>query len=188
MHWGPRVEGQGRRRLSIGDGRDLPPHRSIDRRKRGPAVMITRGIDHVGITVPDVEAATAFFVDGFDAVVLYDLIVGGAMVSKDRQVELAPVDLSEILGVPRAAGIRSQRMLRLGNGPSLELFEYVNVAEGAERPSRSRDRRRLPVPLHPRTVGHHDRAHHVSEYPALRIDDRCPALEARGLTRSDATA
>jgi catechol 2,3-dioxygenase-like lactoylglutathione lyase family enzyme len=91
---------------------------------------ITRGIDHVGITVPDIDAATAFFVDAFDAVVIYDLIVDGAMVSPAHgQVGLASVDLSEILGVPRAAEIRSQRMLRLGNGPSLELFKYVNVAQ-----------------------------------------------------------
>jgi catechol 2,3-dioxygenase-like lactoylglutathione lyase family enzyme len=92
--------------------------------------MITRGVDHIGITVPDIDAATTFFVDAFDAVVLYDLIVDGAMASPEGgQAPRIAVDLSEILGVPRAAEIRCQRMLRLGNGPSLELFEYVNVAQ-----------------------------------------------------------
>lgn len=92
--------------------------------------MITRGVDHVGITVPDIDAATTFFVDAFDAVVLYDLIVEGAMaLPEGGQAARTAVDLSEILGVPRAAEIRRQRMLRLGSGPSLELFEYVNVAQ-----------------------------------------------------------
>jgi catechol 2,3-dioxygenase-like lactoylglutathione lyase family enzyme len=92
--------------------------------------MITRGIDHVGVTVPDIDAATTFFVDAFDAVVIYDLIVDGAILSPDDgRVEHTTVDLSAILGVPRAAEIRSQRMLRLGNGPSLELFKYMNAPQ-----------------------------------------------------------
>ena len=33
-----------------------------------------RGIDHFGITVPDLEAATRFLVEAFDAKPLYDNI------------------------------------------------------------------------------------------------------------------
>ena len=33
-----------------------------------------RGIDHFGMTVPDLEAATRFFEQAFDARVLYDNI------------------------------------------------------------------------------------------------------------------
>jgi len=92
--------------------------------------MITRGIDHIGITVPDLDAATTFFVDAFDAVVLYDLIVDRAMMPlEENRVESIPVDLAEILGVPRGAEVGNQRLLRLGNGPSIELFEYVNVPQ-----------------------------------------------------------
>jgi len=34
-----------------------------------------RDIDHVGITVPDIEAATRFFHEAFDAAIVYDTVV-----------------------------------------------------------------------------------------------------------------
>ncbi|WP_260871000.1 hypothetical protein [Paenibacillus xylanexedens] len=32
----------------------------------------TRGIDHIGVTVPDIEEATVFFKKAFDAKIAYD--------------------------------------------------------------------------------------------------------------------
>ena len=36
--------------------------------------MTVRAIEHVGITVPDLEAATAFFAEAFGAEYLYDML------------------------------------------------------------------------------------------------------------------
>ncbi len=77
-----------------------------------------RGIDHVGITVPDLEAATAFFVEALGAQVLYDTL-------KKGQTPQEGEDLERRLRFLRGSSIRAMRLLRLGNGPSLELFEYA---------------------------------------------------------------
>jgi catechol 2,3-dioxygenase-like lactoylglutathione lyase family enzyme len=78
---------------------------------------VARGIDHIGVTVPDLEAATRFFAEAFDAVVLYDTLrrgdgpVGGP--GTERR-----------LGVPEGTAEVVVRMLALPNGPGLELFEF----------------------------------------------------------------
>lgn len=83
-----------------------------------------RGIDHVGITVPDIDAATAFFVDVFDAVVLYDSLPAGAQPNAGRELERR-------MGVPGGTQERRIRMLRLGNGPGVELFEFTGPEQQA---------------------------------------------------------
>jgi catechol 2,3-dioxygenase-like lactoylglutathione lyase family enzyme len=72
------------------------------------------GVEHVGLTVPDVEAATRFFVDVLGAETLFD---AGPFSSEDDWMEAH-------LGVHPRAVIRRLRMLRLAAGPSIELFEY----------------------------------------------------------------
>ncbi|WP_219996432.1 VOC family protein [Nocardioides humi] len=91
-----------------------------------PAVT-TRGIDHLGLTVPDIEAATDFFASAFGAQPLYDTLAGPA----------AGALLEQSLGIPAGATVQRVRMLRLANGPSLELFEYGDVDQRA--PSRACD-------------------------------------------------
>ncbi|MFV0533573.1 MAG: VOC family protein [Cumulibacter sp.] len=77
-----------------------------------------RGIDHIGLTVPDVEQATRFFVEAFDAVVLYDVL--------ERSDPARSGDaLSLRLGVPPDTRQCAIRMLRLPDGPGIELFEYA---------------------------------------------------------------
>ena len=74
-----------------------------------------RGGDHIGITVPDLEAATAFFVDVLGAQRFYDL---GPFESDGDWMETH-------LGVARDARVDRLRFLRLGTGLNLELFEYA---------------------------------------------------------------
>lgn len=86
-----------------------------------PAV---RGMNHVGITVPDIDAATQFLINGLGARVAYDGLTeadeprGGA--ETERQ-----------LGLPPGATIHRQRMVVVGTGPSLELFQI----DGPQRPA-----------------------------------------------------
>lgn len=81
---------------------------------RGPNV---HGIDHVGLTVPDIDAATAFFVRGLQATVLYDTF--------DRHEPPRDSDQThERLGIPSTMAQRAIRMITLPNGPGIELFQY----------------------------------------------------------------
>ena len=73
-----------------------------------------RGTEHVGITVPDVEEATRFFVDVIGCTVAYSI---GPFVSDDDWLEVH-------LGVHPRAVVKTLRMLRCANGPNIELFEY----------------------------------------------------------------
>jgi len=72
------------------------------------------GTDHVGFTVPDIEAATQFFVDVIGCDVVFEI---GPFVSDDDWMEVH-------LGVHPRSVIKTLRMLRCKNGPAFELFEY----------------------------------------------------------------
>ena len=72
------------------------------------------GADHIGITVPDLEAATRFFVDVIGCKVMFEV---GPFGSSDDWME-------KHLGVDAHSKINKLRMLKCGNGPSVELFEY----------------------------------------------------------------
>ena len=76
--------------------------------------MNVRAIEHVGITVPDMEAATSFFAEAFGAEAIYDML----------DEPLAGPAVEAGLGIPSGAVITAIRMLRLGNGPNIELFSY----------------------------------------------------------------
>ncbi|MEE1928495.1 VOC family protein [Streptomyces sp. TRM 70351] len=80
-----------------------------------PAV---RGIDHVGVTVPDLEAATAFFRHALGAEVLYDTL-------RREDGPKGGTGLEDRLGVPPGTEQRAIRMLALPHGPGLELFEFA---------------------------------------------------------------
>jgi catechol 2,3-dioxygenase-like lactoylglutathione lyase family enzyme len=79
--------------------------------------MNVRAIEHVGITVPDIEEATRFFVEAFGAQQLYDML----------DEPLGGPEVEAGLGIPAGAVIEVIGMLRLGNGPNLELFSYSGV-------------------------------------------------------------
>lgn len=77
---------------------------------------VPRGIQHIGVTVPDLDAATQFFVDGLGAKVAYD-----GLTSQEPPREGAEVEHQ--LGLPEGAAIHRQRMIVIGEGPGLEVFE-----------------------------------------------------------------
>jgi len=85
------------------------------------------GTEHIGLTVPDMDAATSFFVDVLGAEVLFEV---GPFYSDDDWME-------RHLGVHPRATIPRLRMLRLAQGPSLELFEYVAPDQRQDRPRNS---------------------------------------------------
>lgn len=85
------------------------------------------GAEHVGLTVPDMDAATTFFVDVLGAEVLFEV---GPFSSGDDWME-------RHLGVHPRAVIRRLCMLRLAAGPSVELFEYSAPDQDPRRPRNS---------------------------------------------------
>lgn len=81
--------------------------------------FITRGINHVGLTVPDLEQATAFLQQALDAKFVYD-----GLTTDDEPRKGA--DTERQLGLSSGSMIIKQRLLRIGNGANLEIFEIVS--------------------------------------------------------------
>lgn len=75
-----------------------------------------RGIDHIGITVPDIEKATLFFERAFDAQVLYH--------SVDAQTDNIDQPAQQhTLKLFPGTKIHAIRMLVMPHAPGIELFE-----------------------------------------------------------------
>ncbi|WCE05991.1 VOC family protein [Pseudoxanthomonas sp. JBR18] len=77
---------------------------------------LPRGIHHLGLTVPDLDQATDFLRAALGARWCYDGLTADDPPRQGHQVERQ-------LGLPAGAQVCRQRMLRIGNGPGLELFE-----------------------------------------------------------------
>ena len=90
------------------------------------AAQVVRGIEHVGITVPDVEEAARFLIEAFGAEVLYD------MPAPERAAGDPYPDEQSRLGIRPGARWITTKVLRLGDGPGIELFEY---ADDEQRPA-----------------------------------------------------
>ena len=84
-----------------------------------------RGIDHLGITVPNVESATGYFIHALGAEVMYDVLRAG-------EPPLGGADIECAVGISEGTTVRAIRLLRLHDGPSLELFEYQS---GRQQPA-----------------------------------------------------
>ena len=85
------------------------------------------GIEHIGLTVPDLEAATRFFAALLGAETLYDI---GPFESPEDWMA------SHLASHPRAR-IHKIRVLRCGNGPVLELFEFKTPDQAKASPKDS---------------------------------------------------
>lgn len=81
-----------------------------------------RGIDHVGITVPDVNAASAFFEKALGAKTLYDVLPEGGKPFEGTETE-------KELGIPKASKIVHMRLVQIGNGPTIELFQFAGASQ-----------------------------------------------------------
>ncbi|WP_342115305.1 VOC family protein [Pseudoduganella sp. OTU4001] len=88
-----------------------------------------RGLDHVGFTVPDIEAATRFFLDVLGCELIYAI---GPIADPHGDW------MQKHLNVPRTAVIRELRLLRCGFGSNFEIFEY-DVADQASAAPRNCD-------------------------------------------------
>jgi glyoxylase I family protein len=86
------------------------------------------GTEHVGFTVPDIEAATRFFVEVIGCEVVFD---AGPYSAPEGDW------MAEHLDVHPRAVIRKLRMLRCGNGPAFELFQYEAPEVETRRPRNS---------------------------------------------------
>lgn len=92
-----------------------------------PVVPGLTGIEHIGLTVPDIEMATAFFVDLLGAEALYDI---GPFESPDDW-------MAQHLAVHPRSRINKLRVLRVANGPVLELFEFTAPDQQTQVPRNS---------------------------------------------------
>jgi catechol 2,3-dioxygenase-like lactoylglutathione lyase family enzyme len=78
-----------------------------------------QGIQHIGLTVPDMQQAVDFFTTMF----------GAATVMECGSVDVDDAFMTRRLGVPAGRRIKDQRVLLCGSGGNLELFEYSGEPE-----------------------------------------------------------
>lgn len=115
-----------------------------------------RGMEHVGLTVPDLDAAVRFFVE----------VLGCEPVMPELAVDATRPGMARMLDV--APGARARlRFLRCGHGTNLELFEY-------DAPDQERPR------LRNSDVGGHHLAFHVDDLTAAVAWLRAHGLEVMG--------
>ena len=81
--------------------------------------MSVLGLHHIGFTVPDMDQAVAFFTDVFGAVTIMEC----------GSVDVDDAFMLRYLGVPDGCKITDQRVIQVGRGGSLELFQYSGVAD-----------------------------------------------------------
>lgn len=80
-----------------------------------PAIPGLTGIEHIGLTVPDIDVATRFFADVLGAEAVYDI----------GPFEHADDWMANHLAVHPRSRINKMRVLKVANGPALELFEFT---------------------------------------------------------------
>ncbi|UDI77127.1 VOC family protein [Staphylococcus taiwanensis] len=82
-----------------------------------------RGINHIGLTVPDMEEATAFFKNGLNGKIAYDS-------QKKSDDPRGGNEVERVLGLEKGAVIIHKRMMVFGNGPNIEMFEFRDAQQG----------------------------------------------------------
>ncbi|MBS0847014.1 VOC family protein [Citrobacter sp. JGM124] len=75
------------------------------------------GIDHIGLTVPDLDAATEFFINALNASVIYDTYL-------KSQPPRHAVATQKRLGISSDTAEIAIRMIGFPNGAQIELFEF----------------------------------------------------------------
>lgn len=85
-----------------------------------------RGLDHIGLTVPNIEEAEEFLFAAFGAEFIFETL------NRTMPPFEGPAAEHMING-PAGLKISRIRLYKLGTGPTLELFEYDDVEE--QRPA-----------------------------------------------------
>jgi len=80
--------------------------------------MAIRGIEHIGITVSNIEQAENFFINALDASILYRIVPWQQNERRIGGDQMRPVN-----GFPSQLSVIGLSMLRLGNGCNIELFQ-----------------------------------------------------------------
>jgi catechol 2,3-dioxygenase-like lactoylglutathione lyase family enzyme len=127
---------------------------SDEQRPRGYGMPGLRGTDHVGLTVPDLEQATAFFVNVIGCEQFYDI---GPFGSGN---DWMPTHLNVH---PRAV-VKKLRFFRCRNGSNYEIFEYEAPDQATQVPRNS-------------DIG----GHHLALY-VDNVDAAIEHLKAHGIT------
>ena len=83
-----------------------------------------RGIDHIGVFVPNIEEGKAFFIAAFGAQLIYHSL------SPDQPPEEGE-NLVRNTGIAPGSVMRAQCMLKLGRGPDIEMFEMTAPNQSA---------------------------------------------------------
>lgn len=116
-----------------------------------------RGVEHVGLTVPDIEAATRFLVEVIGCQAVYAM---GPLADDGDWMQ-------RHLNVDRAAVVRELRFLRCGHGPNIELFEYTAPDQRLTGPRNS-------------DVGGHHLAFYVDDFDAALAHLRRHGVRIQG--------
>ncbi len=75
-----------------------------------------RGVNHIGITVPDIEAAISFLEEAFGGQLIYQSFGPQDPPRQGPEFERA-------VGAFPGTVVRAQAMVKIGTGPDIELFE-----------------------------------------------------------------
>ncbi|MCG7339504.1 VOC family protein [Staphylococcus sp. ACRSN] len=81
-----------------------------------------KGINHVGLTVPNIDQATEFFKNAFGAKIAYD---GLSYDDDPRQGS----EVERMLGLSQGSKIIKQRMIVIGNSANIEMFEIKSNSQ-----------------------------------------------------------
>lgn len=108
-----------------------------------PGIPGLRGTEHIGFTVPDLEQATAFFVDVIGCQYMFEL--GPFQADDDWMATHLNVD-------PRTV-MRRLRFFRCQNGSNFEVFEYEAWDQNKVQPKNS-------------DIGGHHLAFYVDDFDA----------------------
>ena len=91
---------------------------------RPPAIPGLTGVEHIGLTVPDIDGATRFLADVLGATTLYDI----------GPFESAHDWMANHLAPEKGGHIYRIRVMRVANGPVLELFEFARPERNSRLP------------------------------------------------------
>lgn len=87
-------------------------------------MAVTRGINHIGLTVPDIEQATTFFQTALDDKIAYD---SQKLTDEPRAGQF----VERVLGIEKGAKIIKKRMMVFGHGPNIEMFEIKDASQAS---------------------------------------------------------